>query len=280
MQHVGTLSDVPAEAGAYAGHSSGYTRTTLVDRGVGSVHQEVAVAELEPGGRVEPHAHAFEEALYVLAGELRLSVAGGEEELPANSYAWIEKGVPHALASESGARWLEVSAPIPGAARIADTVFTAGTGAVDGVDSPYRIGSFDGQLPEPSSTPGLPGFGAANVGGASLKMLVDRELGASQFNLMLIQYVPGGLIREHDHAFEEAFFFLEGEIEALVDGERRTLRAGDFLFTPVGGMHALENTSDAPVRWLETQVPQPPSRHQARFVADWERTAQAARDAT
>jgi hypothetical protein len=36
-------------------------------------------------------------------------------------------------------------------------------------------------------------------------------------------------------------------------------------------MHALRNVSDAPVRWLETQVPQPPSRYQARFVADWRR---------
>jgi hypothetical protein len=27
------------------------------------------------------------------------------------------------------------------------------------------------------------------------------------------------------------------------------------------------------VRWLETQVPQPPSRYQARFRNEWERTA-------
>jgi hypothetical protein len=36
-------------------------------------------------------------------------------------------------------------------------------------------------------------------------------------------------------------------------------------------MHALRNTSGRPVRWLETQVPQPPSRYQARFAADWQR---------
>ena len=35
--------------------------------------------------------------------------------------------------------------------------------------------------------------------------------------------------------------------------------------------HALVNRTDSPVRWLETQAPQPPSRYQARFVADWER---------
>ena len=31
---------------------------------------------------------------------------------------------------------------------------------------------------------------------------------------MVVKYVPGGLIELHDHAFEEGFFFLEGEIEA------------------------------------------------------------------
>ena len=35
-------------------------------------------------------------------------------------------------------------------------------------------------------------------------------------------------------------------------------------------MHALTNRSDAPVRWLETQAPQPPSRHQFRYRNDWE----------
>jgi quercetin dioxygenase-like cupin family protein len=81
--------------------------------------------------------------------------------------------------------------------------------------------------PPPSSAIGLAGFGEANVGAASLKMLIDRELGASQFNLFVVQYGPGGYIKEHDHPFEEAFFFLHGEIEAVLDGETHTLHAGD-----------------------------------------------------
>ncbi len=80
---------------------------------------------------------------------------------------------------------------------------------------------------------------------------------------------PGGFIAKHDHAFEEGFFFLAGEIEAELDGETYTLRAGDYCWSGVGSMHALTNRTDLPVRWLETQAPQPPSRYQARFVADW-----------
>jgi mannose-6-phosphate isomerase-like protein (cupin superfamily) len=57
----------------------------------------------------------------------------------------------------------------------------------------------------------------------------------------------------------------------VLEGETYELGAGDFCWSGVGSMHALRNVSDAPVRWLETQVPQPPPRYQARFVADWRR---------
>ena len=87
---------------------------------------------------------------------------------------------------------------------------------------------------------------------------------------MVVQYAPGGFIAPHDHAFEEGFFVLAGEIEA--DSKASAdLRAGDYFWSSVGSMHALANRSNDTVRWLETQVPQPPSRYQARFVADWER---------
>ena len=88
---------------------------------------------------------------------------------------------------------------------------------------------------------------------------------------MVVQYAPGGFINEHDHAFEEGFFFLEGEVEAGLEDSTHVLQAGDYCWSSVGSMHALHNRSDGIVRWLETQVPQPPSRYQARFVGDWER---------
>jgi quercetin dioxygenase-like cupin family protein len=270
MHVVGSLSDVSPDPGPFAGRSAGLTRRPLVNRSVGSVHQDVVHCELAPGGRIDRHLHAFEEALYVLTGSLTAEVRDARERLLADEFLWIEVGVPHALVN-SGTEpvtWLEVSAPIPGAA-FADTVFSDGPGATPEVE--FRRGRFDvGDLPEPSSTLGLAGAGASNVGGASVRMLVDPALGASQFNLMTLRYVPGGAIKEHDHAFEEAFFFVEGEIEAALDGVTYTLRAGDFCWSSVGSMHALDNRSDAPVRWLETQAPQPPGRHQFRYRGDWE----------
>ena len=273
MNHRGSLSATAGDAGRYAGHSTGHVRRALVDEPAGSVHQEVVVAELEPRGTVDSHLHAFEEAFYVLEGSLVLECAGSTEQLAADDYVFVERGAVHALRNESGAsaRWFEVSAPQPGGA-LDDTVFVEAHALPEGVERPYRTGHFDpAGLPEPSATIGLAGFGAANVGGAALRILVGPDTGASQLNLMVVQYAPGGFITRHDHAFEEAFFFVEGEIEAELDGEVHTLRAGDYCWSAVKSMHALANRSDGIVRWLETQVPQPPSRHQARFTADWER---------
>jgi quercetin dioxygenase-like cupin family protein len=271
--HVrGTLSETAADPGAYADHSSGHTRRPIIDRAGGSVHQEVVIAELEPGGRVEGHLHAFEEAFYVLAGELVLEAAGATEQLAADDYVFVDRGGVHSLRNDSraAARWLEVSAPQPGAT-LEDTVFAEGHALPAGLEIPYWRDHFDAaELPQPSGAI-LAGFDAANVGGAALKILVGPDTGATQLNLMVVQYVPGGFINPHDHAFEEGFFFLEGEIEANLGGEISTLRAGDYCWSSVGDMHALVNRSDGVVRWLETQVPQPPSRYQARFTAEWER---------
>jgi quercetin dioxygenase-like cupin family protein len=273
MHHSGRLDETPGGAGRYAGHSEGHVRRVLIGPGTGSVHQEVVVGELAPGGHVDRHLHAFEEAFYVLGGKLTLEVAGSTEPLDVDDYVFIDRGVAHALRNdgEQPGRWFEVSAPPPGG-DLDDTVFVAGATPAPGVTTPFRKGHFDtGELPEPSSAIGLAGFGNANVGGAALKIIVGPESGASQLNLMVVQYAKGGFIARHDHAFEEGFFFLEGEIEAELDGETHGLVAGDYCWSGVRSMHAFANRAERPVRWLETQVPQPPSRYQARFVADWNR---------
>ncbi len=273
MHHLGRLSETSGDAGAYEGHSERLAFRVLIDRAAGSVHQEVAVAELASGGRADRHVHAFEQVLYLLSGRLSLDVAGSTEELAADDYVFVGRGVPHALRNEASepARWLEASAPQPGAA-LEDTLFVPADAAFELPEPAFRRGRLEpDDLPPPSGAIGLTGFGGGNVGGASVRMLVDRELGASQLNLMVVEYVPGGFIAEHDHAFEEGFFFLTGEIEARLEGQTHVLQAGDYCWAGVGCMHALANRGDRPVRWLETQVPQPPSRYQARFVAEWER---------
>ncbi len=107
--------------------------------------------------------------------------------------------------------------------------------------------------------------------GISVKMLVDRTFGADQVTMFTVDYEIGGAAQAHDHPFEEAYVFLAGEVEAELDGERHTFRAGDVAFAGVGSIHGFYNVGTQRVRWIETQAPQPPARQSYRWVDAWKR---------
>ena len=48
---------------------------------------------------------------------------------------------------------------------------------------------------------------------------------------------------------------------ATFHGERHRLGPGDAAWAGAGCVHGFTNAGDGPVRWLETQDPQPPARH-------------------
>ena len=99
-------------------------------------------------------------------------------------------------------------------------------------------------------------------------MLVDRVFGADLLTMFTVDYEPGGSAQQHDHPFEEAYFFLAGEVEAELDGTVYQIHAGDVVFSAVGGVHGFYNNGTEQVRWIETQAPQPPARHAYRWLAD------------
>jgi mannose-6-phosphate isomerase-like protein (cupin superfamily) len=105
--------------------------------------------------------------------------------------------------------------------------------------------------------------------GISLKMMVDSDLGGQLATMFMVQYEPSGLAGAHDHPFEETYLVLEGEVDAVFDGVSYRLGSGDVGFAGVGSVHQFSNPADVPVRWLETQSPQPPARHSYRFARDW-----------
>jgi mannose-6-phosphate isomerase-like protein (cupin superfamily) len=106
--------------------------------------------------------------------------------------------------------------------------------------------------------------------GITVKMMVDSDLGATLSTMFMVRYDPGGVAGPHDHPFEETYYFLDGEGEAVFDGEVYRMRPGDVAFAGVGCVHGFRNTGTGPLRWLETQAPQPPGRHSYRFARDWD----------
>jgi quercetin dioxygenase-like cupin family protein len=283
-------SPVPASA-----TSSGLARLRIVGPDQGAVHTDLAVVGLVTGGWLAPHVHSFEEALYVLSGELLLDLGGPIHRLVSGDFALIPTGLRHALGNTASepVRMISLNSPQrlePSAPR-RDTFFESAQDLArmdsDAVRPPFGdptlrlVGHYDGTGPQVESLRVKdPARGRAPAGadtailaysGISVKMLVDRTFGADHVTMFTVDYKLGGAAQAHDHPFEEAYVFLAGEIEGEMDGRHYTFRPGDVAFAGVGSVHGFYNTGSERVRWIETQAPQPPVRHAYRWVQTWKR---------
>ena len=280
MHHVGNYSNATFQVSpGYEKHSSNYSRVALVDHTTGSVHMGLGLCELEPGGILEPHVHFYEEAFYILEGHVLGSIDGRAYRFGPGDYGIIQAAVSHAWRSsgEQSARWLEMLSAQPkppGGER--DTFFlkaaaAPGEGSPPDLRNPLTryIGHFDDQQMPPPSQLQMDGYRGSSIYGISLKMLVDRMLGAQHLTLFMVEFQPGGEGNVHDHPFEESYFLLSGEAETILDGKPYHVKAGDYVWTGVGSTHGFFNRGTVPVRWLETQAPQPPSQQAFRFPSDW-----------
>jgi quercetin dioxygenase-like cupin family protein len=255
----------------FAGRSRGYTQAPLVDGRQGSVHTGLSLNELAAGGTIATHLHSFEEGFYVLAGRAVVTVDERPVTVEPGDFGLFKVGVVHAWSNPGTApvRWLQMNAPQPkplGKER--DTFFPVSSGPGSPAGEPLR-GHFDPtQIPPEDARP------AGLAKGVFLKWMIDEAFGACHHRLLFIEYQPGASIGLHDHTFEEAYFVLEGEVQATLDGQIYQVKAGDVVWTGVGCVHAFANIGKAPVRWLETFSPQPPRENVFRFMAEW--TARAA----
>jgi quercetin dioxygenase-like cupin family protein len=263
----------------FEGRSRGYTSMSLIDRATGSVHTGLSIDQLAPGGTIDPHVHSFEEGIYILAGEPILTIGSESYQLRPGDYAAMKVGTPHAWrAGTAQVRWLQMAAPQPkppGAER--DTFFSKDRGIASSarlLDLNDRrgnlLGHFDAsQIPPVGQRQNV----APGLEGVFLKWMIDEDFGARHHRMLFIEYQPGVGIALHDHTFEEAYFILEGQVQATLDGTVYDLKAGDVVWTGVGCVHAFRNISNAPVRWLETFAPQPPKENVFRFMAEWDAKA-------
>ena len=275
----------PAVPDGWAGHSRGFRRWSVVDEAGGAAHTGFGLCELAAGGSIAAHVHSFEESVHLLDGEAVLETGEGALLLGAGDYGLVPVGVPHAWSNPAAAvaTWAEMQAPQPRARYGGDTVMVPplrGDAAVR-VDVRDPRTRWFGHIEPANMDPARQTQDQLAVSasmrtallvysGITVKMMVDSDLGAALSTMFMVQYEPGGTAGTHDHPFEETYLILEGEVDASFDGERVRLAAGDVAWAGVGCVHGFANPADRPVRWLETQAPQPPSRHSYRFVRDWE----------
>ena len=289
MHHVLAAKDIRFKP-AYTGHSASFSRCSLVDGAVGSVHMGVGLCSLKAGGRIDSHLHSFEESFFVLEGTPALILDGRGYPLAPGACGLIPVGVQHAWVgpAKGTARWIDMMAPQPRAEGAEqDTYFLGPPPQVEmselDIRDPrsrhfFRMADDDivvdklkiGARVDAPKVSASMNTALLAYSGIALKMLVDKRLDAQLHTMFMVEYQPGGVAHPHDHPMEESYIILDGEVEAVGDGKRYTLRKGDVFWTGVGCVHAFYNTSKQTVRWLETQSPPLPDRHGYRFCRDWE----------
>ena len=105
--------------------------------------------------------------------------------------------------------------------------------------------------------------------------LATHRLTGGEFGLYKIDMgprAPGPTTHFH-RSISESFFILSGEVQ-LFDGERWiTARRDEFLYVPVGGLHAFKNGSDEAASMLLLFSPGAPREEYLRRLPRWPRVA-------
>ncbi len=274
-----------APPSGWAAAGTGYRRWAAVGEQDGAVHTGFAVCELMPGGSVPAHVHSFEESFHVLEGDGVVDTSEGVFRVSAGDYGLVPVGSPHGWRNESdeAVRWAEMQGPQPRQELDEDTFLVPPLPGDPPVPLDVRDPRIRGMgnitprhMDAAKQSQSLLAVSASMrtallvYGGITVKMMVDSDLGAQLTTMFMVQYEPAGAAGAHDHPFEETYLILEGAVDARFDGRSYRLEAGDIGWTGVGCVHAFSNAGDGPVRWLETQAPQPPPRHSYRFARDWD----------
>jgi quercetin dioxygenase-like cupin family protein len=268
----------------WAGTGRGFRRWNVVDESV-AAHTGFGVCELAPGGSLPSHLHSYEQSVYVLAGSVVLDLPDDAFLLREGDYGLVPAGMAHSWRNPGAepARWAEMQSPQ-----------SRGRHGDDTLSVPPR--RHENPIPVDPRDPRTRLFGhitpdhmdagkqsqellavSASMrtallvySGITVKMMVDSDLGARLSTMFMVQYAADGKAGAHDHPFEETYLILGGMTDATFDGTSYRLGPGDVAWAGVGCVHSFTNAGDGPVRWLETQAPQPPSRHSYRFARDWE----------
>jgi mannose-6-phosphate isomerase-like protein (cupin superfamily) len=77
-----------------------------------------------------------------------------------------------------------------------------------------------------------------------------------QMQLAVMTIPAGGEVGEEVHTGTDQFlFFVEGEAQAYLDGERSAVPEGGYVFVPAGTRHNFVNVGSGPLRIATTYAP-------------------------
>jgi quercetin dioxygenase-like cupin family protein len=261
--------------------ADGLREALLVGRQHGAHHLEVSLRELAPGASTPAHRHPFEESWFVFSGRGRVGIAGLEYEVGAGDYGVAPVGIAHWIRAEGETlSWFSVRAPKPPAFSGAHSHLPAHLGAGEDLGRPSETDPrhrFAGHFREEDLAPfaelSMPGYHGPNIRNISIRMLVDRLLGAQHHTLFLATIAagsgPGRAAKVHYHPFEEIYYFVAGGMRGKLDGNDEVTEEGDLVWVSTDATHGFVNENDKAARWLEVQSPVPPDSDAFFFPDDW-----------
>ncbi len=235
-----------------------------------------------PAGTAGPplHRHDFDEAFVVLEGEVTFQLGDDLVTRRAGEIAFAPRGVPHTFANQSGADARHVIVITPAgferyfdriAARAAgvDPPATAALGWAEVTKVGPQIGdrrpAARPAAAADARSPARRGFGGA----FATRVLVRSEESGGAVALVE-NTVPAGWAGTplHHHAFDEAFYVLDGELTLQLGDEVITRGPGELAFAPGGVHHAVANPAARPARYLLVCTPGGFERYFAELAAE------------
>lgn len=97
----------------------------------------------------------------------------------------------------------------------------------------------------------------AQLPGTQRTDLLQHDLSAPGREVIqvLVEFAPGAAAPRHAHPGEELVYVVEGVLEYQLDGQAPvTVKAGEVLFIPYGGVHAVRNVGSGKAAELATYI--------------------------
>ena len=87
----------------------------MIDENFGARHHRLLFIEYQPGVSIAPHDHTFEEAYFILSGEVEATLDGKTYRARAGDVLWTGVGCVHTFVNTGTepVRWLETFSPQP-----------------------------------------------------------------------------------------------------------------------------------------------------------------------
>jgi quercetin dioxygenase-like cupin family protein len=194
------------------------------------------------------------DAFYVLDGALTVEVGSDARRvvLGAGGFLAVPQGVAHGFLNDSRAdtTYLNFHAPDAGFAAFIRGIRDGEAVAWDNHDVPS-----DGGLPADAVVVVEPGEGEALVEG-NRTVVVKSELA----DLLVVEFIVDGARGgppAHSHDVEvDAFYLLEGQLDATIGGEARSYGPGELASAPVGVVHTFSYPEHGVKRFLNIHAPE------------------------